>query len=412
MTNRALLPIAILLAGLVTAALLVMTRPQAERAEVQETTTRVDVSRARKTREPIRVSAHGTVQPAREVTLRPEVSGPVVWQSERLVPGGRFRAGEKLLRIDPRAYELAVEAHKADVARAEVELELEKGRQEVARHELELFREELSGRARSEALVLRKPQMENARATLEAARSDLARAELDLERTTLRAPFDAIVLEESVDSGQRVTPQTTIARLAGTDRFWVQVQVPASHLRWIEIPGVNSPEGSLARVTAEPAFGLPVEREGSVLQLLGDLDPAGRMARILVGIDDPLRLEEENYGPLPLLVNAYVDVTIHGKEIDDVFRVPRVALREGNEVWVVDDEDRLAFRPVDVVHRTERSVLVRSGLEDGDRIVLSRVATAVPGMKVVVDGTSPAVTEPSVSGEDASRSRPVPEDQA
>ncbi|MDT8342760.1 MAG: HlyD family efflux transporter periplasmic adaptor subunit, partial [Longimicrobiales bacterium] len=166
----------------------------------------------------------GTVVPARVVELHPRVSGEVVWVSGQLAPGGRLRQGETLLRLDTTDYELALQRLRTHLARAEADLAVEQGNQAIARREFELLGE-VVGEA-DQSLLLRKPQLDAARATVDGVQAEIARAEVELERTTLRVPFNALVRSRAVDVGARVTQSTVLATLVGTDTYWVEAAVP------------------------------------------------------------------------------------------------------------------------------------------------------------------------------------------
>ena len=388
-TLKILLPFGLIGAGAYVAVWLIQTRPKAARAPIRIQPTLVEVIPARKTRERIRIYQNGTVVAAQSVVLSPEVNGRVIEQSPELVPGGRFETGDIILKIDPRDYQYAVEQKKSEVENALSNLKEEGGRQIIAKREWNLLGEDLETTEAGRELALRIPHLRKARASLAAAGSALQDAELDLERTTIRAPFNAFVQRESVDIGQIVTQQTQLATLIGTDRLWVQVSTPIEQLQWIRIPGIHGPEGSKAKVIQKGGNStVLIEREGRVVRLLGDIQINTRTSRVLVAVDDPLGLEAKpGESSLPLLVGAFVDVEIEGIEVDDVFLVPWRAIREGVQVWIMDDNDRLAVRTVDILKsRPDDTVLVRDGLQEGDRIIVSPLSTPIPGMQLRVDG--------------------------
>jgi RND family efflux transporter MFP subunit len=394
------LPFVVLLAGVGALAALVLTKPEPARTEPKEKGVLVDVQQVHSGRHEIAVDAHGTVVAARKVRVQPQVSGQVRWQNDQLVPGGQLDEGEELLRIDQRDYRLAVENSRAQVSKAQVDLRLERGRKSVAEREWEMFAkdDEDQGNEGRRELALREPQVRAAKVALQSAKSALRRAQLDLKRTTLEAPFNALVLEENVDTGQVVGPQTTAATLVGTDRFWVRVAIPVDALPYIRIPGTGGhTKGAEVRIVHELGE-RPAERRGRVLRLLGDLDKAGSMARVLVSIDDPLGLEQ---GPdanprLPILLGSYVRVHIEAEPLDNVLEVPRAALREGDQVYVMNDDQRLQIQDVEIAWRRKNSVLISGGLEDGARVIVSGVPSAANGMLLRPsngeDG-SPAVAE-------------------
>lgn len=339
------------------------------------------------------VRAHGQVVPARRVVIGAEVPGRVRSVSEEFVPGGRYASGEVMLRLDPRDYALAVQSRQADVNRASLELQVETRRQEVAQREWESFgggdESPSSGSSvEGTSLALREPQRESAEVGVTAARSSAQQARLNLQRATVRAPFNAMVLAQQAEVGQYVGPGSPLVTLVGTDTFWVQVSLPVSALDRIRIADEG---GSSARVWME-VDGKKVEREGSVVRLLPDLDPAGSMARVLVEVVDPLRLSEDGAGEVPMLLGSYVTVDIAALPIDAAIELPRAAVREGNRVFVMTPEDTLALREVEVVWGRDNTVLVQDGVSDGERLVTSRVPAPVEGMKLR-ERAPPSATE-------------------
>jgi RND family efflux transporter MFP subunit len=321
-----------------------------------------------------RVLATGTVEGDKQVSLSALVAGEVVSTSDKLVPGGRFRTGQTILRVDPRDYELAVAQEGSRVQQARLELSMEEQRGETAVREWALLG---GGKDASEApLALRGPQLEAVKRSLEAAGSGLKRAELNLERTTLDAPFNAMVLSEMVEVGQLLSPGAAIVTLVGTDRFRVKVSVPVEQLRHVSIPGVDG-VGSMATVVQDLGAGGRIERTGRVMQLAGQLDPQTRTADLYVAIDDPLSGDG-----LPLLPGAFVTVDLEGKAVDGAIAVPRVAVVDGARVWTVSSDDRLVLREVTIGWQDGDTAFVVAGLDTGERVVVTLPALPVDGAQV------------------------------
>lgn len=377
---KVLFSLLLLVLAVMVAVRLVKTRPQARRASQTQRPPLVEVVTVRGGRERIDVSGMGTVVPSRKLVLQPEVSGTVLAFHPALVPGGRIGRGEEVIRIDPREYELAVEQQKANVERARVEMQLEEGRRTLAEAEWELFETDIPFTEAGKDLALRKPQLRNAEVNLANAMNGLRRAELNVERTVIFSPFNALVLEETVEKGQLVTPQSRLATLVGTDRFWVQTAIPLERIGWVRVRGKDGSRGSRARVIQETGSEGRIERRGEVVRFLADLDPVGRMARIIVAVDDPLGTGEDS--GVPLLLGSYVRVEIEGREREPVFSIPRAALREGNRIWLLGDDSRLEIREVDILWKAADRVLVHNMLHDGDRIIVSRIQTPVSGMQL------------------------------
>lgn len=375
-TLKVILPVLVTAAGIGTMMALVKTRPEPPRREATNEGLLVETQMLRAGDHEVHVRAQGVVAAAQQVIVSSEVGGRVRWQNDELVPGGRFTKGATVLRIDPRDYQLAVEARSADVNRASLELQLERGRQRVAEREWQAFGGE-TGEGEGRELALRRPQVETAQTAVRSAQSAVQQARLNLRKTTVTAPFNAMVVTENVDVGQLVGPTSQLATLVGTDEFWVRVSIPVENLSAIRLPRGDEP-GSEVRVWQEVGS-QRVERHGRVIRLLPDVDPVGAMARVLVAIDDPMADTEENAGSLPMLLGSYVTVEIDAAPLQNVVAVPRRAVREGDRVFVMND-DALSIRELSVVWRSEDTVFAREGVQGGESLIVSRVATPVDGM--------------------------------
>ena len=170
----------------------------------------------------------------------------------------------------------------------------------------------------------------------------------------------------------------------------MQVSVPVESLQWIRAAqsGETSAEGSPAKIIHDTGA-LLIEREGRVVRLLGDLETGTRTARVLVAIDDPLG--QSQLDSLPLLLGAYVRVEIEGPEIGDVFVLPRAAIREGDRIWLMGEDDTLVMRDLRILRsRPDDTVLVRDSLQEGDRIIISRIGTPLPGMRLAIESVESA----------------------
>ncbi len=381
---KVVLSILLLAAAVLFAARLIKTKPQAGRAPRIVKPPIVKVITVTSGAERIDVTGMGTVIPARLLTVQPEISGRVIGYHQGLTPGGRVAAGEEIVSIDARDYELALAQQRANVERARVEMRLEAGRRSLAEAEWKLFEGDVPFTEEGRYLALRKPQQRNAEISLESATSGLKKAALNVERTRIVAPFNALVIDEAVEMGQLITPQSRLATLAGTDQFWVRVAIPPERIDWVRFESGEGSPGSRAVITQETSGEARITREGRVLRLLGDLGSAGRMARVIVAVDDPL--DTRRGERLPLLLGSYVRVEIEGKEFQGVFTLPRAALREGSRIWILDGQSRLRIMEAEILWKTGESAYVRNPLSDGDRVIVSRLQTAVEGMELRLEG--------------------------
>ncbi len=388
-SSQRLAVLIILSASLAVTVSLVLLRPKPAKRAPKSPVTLVETLTIQPQSEKISVTAFGSIQADRTVQMQPQVSGRVVKLSDKMVLGGLVEKGELLLQIDDRDFLIAIEQAKAQLAKAEFDLRVEEGRQVVAKREWELLDPTIKATALGEELALRRPHLLEKKAALQSAKSKLAKAELDLERTHLRAPFDALVVSESVEVGQLLSMSSNVATLVGTDAFRVQVNLPYSSLKWVYIPQGPEDTGSLAIIKREIGGSGALQRYGHVIRLLGDLDPNGRMVRLLVRVDDPLGLKNDDIAASPLLLQTYVRVELLGPTLDDVYVIPRRAVRNGDKVWVMDEENRLEIKTIHIILGREDDVIVDRGVLPGDRLITSPLPTALPGLILkVADGPS------------------------
>jgi RND family efflux transporter MFP subunit len=381
---KVLLPFVAIAVGVVLFQILVKTKPEAARASTKRPAPLVEAITAQPSAERALIQGQGTVTAAQQIVLQPEIAGRLTELHPNLVPGGLLQQGEVAARVDARDYRLIVNQQEASLENARFNLQIEASRRAVAQREWELLGNALPATEEGKAVALRVPHERNAQATLRGAQSAVEIARHNLSRTTIPVPFNAIVQDERVDKGQLVNAQTQMATLVGTDTFWVQVNLPVERLGTFDLPGVTPGVTQGARATLRQNIGgQSVAREGRVLRLLGSLDPAGRMAQVIVEVQDPLRLK--GGGGLPLLLGAFVQVEIEGQTLDQVYKLPSRAVRAGDLAWVVDPQGALVHKPVQIIWAYQDHVLIR-GLSPGDRVITGGLAAPVPGMALRVEG--------------------------
>lgn len=322
-----------------------------------------------------RIVTQGTVEPAREIELRPQVGGRVTSLTSALVPGGYAEEGELLMTIEAEDYRHTLAQRKSELGQAEADLAVARGRHDAARAEYSRFGEELE--PENEALVVREPQLEAAKQRVDAAQAAVDQAQLDLSRTTVEAPFDAQIVRRDVNVGSQLSPNDTIARLIGAERYWVGLEVPLSKLRWLAIEGEDG-EGSTVRIRNQGAWPEGTYRSGHLFKKVGVLDDETRMARVLAEIPDPLARETEQANKPELVVGEFVEVTIEGKPIEDVVKLDRDYVREDDTIWVMD-AGKLRIRDAEIVVRDAEYAYISEGLSDGARVVTTQLSTVKDG---------------------------------
>jgi RND family efflux transporter MFP subunit len=381
--------IVIVALGYLTMKALNATAPEAKKREPKVMQVLVDVAPLTKANAEVRIEGMGLVVAAREVILKSQVKGQVIELSPHFLEGQHVSAGTVLARIESNDYQLQLEQAQGTLALREAELDLEMGYQRVAGREWELLGESGDVMAGSSSLALRKPQLKQAKAMQRSAQSAVDQAELDLSRTEIVAPFNAQVLEKSIEVGSLASDGGDIARLVATDKFYVRVSIPVNRVPVLEIPGGEA----LVSISGSESP-LP----GRMVSLLGDLDPDGRMARVLVEVDDPLGLKPENAERAKLLLGAYVSVDLIGHEMPDTFLIPRSTLHNGDNVWLRRPNSTLEIRPVSVLWKNRETVVIGAGLEEGEELITSSLSFAADGMAVtLVNDTesAPAAVSPS-----------------
>lgn len=388
-TKTVLLSLLILAAAAGITILIFSTEPEASReGATKKTAMLVNVQAVSSGIYQPEIIATGTVQPAQEVMLSPQVGGQITYRSPSFVPGELVRKGQLLLRINPADYENTLALRESELVQARTELELEQGQQNVARQDYQLLGDTLSEERRQ--LVLRQPQLQSVQARVKAAETAVQQARLNLQRTAIRAPFDAQIMARNANLGSQVSPGQMLGRLVGSDEYWVMVTVPTSKLRWLQFPEGQAKQGSRVRLYDETAWPDSSYREGQLYQLMGSLEGQTRMARVLVAVPDPLSEEEPR-----LMLGAFVEASIEGEVLPDVVRLNRDYLREDETVWVMQS-DTLDIREVDILMQDARYAYIESGLRAGDQVVTTNLSTVTEGAALRREGesaTSPDSTD-------------------
>jgi RND family efflux transporter MFP subunit len=396
MSSKALkliVPIVVLIVGVAAAALIASARKVPPRAERPPLGPLVEVMATEVADVPVTITGHGEVVPKVAVDVVPQVSGKVVSVSRSLVAGGFFSAGETLVAIEPRDYELAVERAQAAVARSLVTLQREEAEAEVARQEWDQLH---PGEEPPSGLVVREPQIRQAQAELEAAKADLAVAELNLERTRISVPFDGVVVSESVDVGQFVTMGARLAQVYGTETVEVRVPLGSREIAWFDVPSRSGGAGSKADVSA--TFGGTTSTwPARITRMEAQVDQSSRMVHVVAEVARPFDATDQRPALLP---GTFVDVTIFGRTIEDVVEVPRYAVHEGNQVWVYDD-GVMDIRAVEIARADRERSLISSGLEDGELVVLTSLDAVTHGMALRIANGENSPMQTSTGGERA-----------
>lgn len=378
---KGILPLALLGVAALAAITMIRNRPEAEIQPPQIAPPGVRVHAVALEDVDLSVISEGTVQPRTESELVPEISGRVISISPSFAEGGFFEEGDTLLEIDPFDYQQAVIAARSQLAQSRLRLAQEEAEAEIAQREWDEI-----GEGDPRALTLREPQLEDARAGVAAAEANLVRAERDLDRAEVRAPYAGRVRRKNVDVGQFVTMGNSVGTIYSVDVAEIRLPLPDAELAYLDLPlsyrGSDTRLGP--RVTVRTTFaGATHAWDGRIVRTESEIDPVSRMVHVVAEVMDPYSSGPDPNRP-PLAVGMYVDAEIEGRRFGRLAVIPRAALRGRDQVMLVDEESRLRFRTIDILRLTTSSIYVRDGLQTGERVAISTVDSPTDGMLVQV----------------------------
>ena len=373
---KAIITIAVLLAAVAAAAGIIMSRPMPEQLTDSETTSAIRAMTVVKESLRLKIRSEGTVTPKTQTNVIPEIKGRVTWLSPNLVVGGYFQAGDLLVTIDAADYEARTGLAQAQLLRAEAELEHKrfefKRLQQLIKDNL-VSQSNLENAARAHKI---------AKANVIESKINLAQAERDLGRTKITAPFEGMVRSESIDIGQFVQQGAPIASIYASDAVEVRLPIVNAQLAYLDPANLQRGEldpatAPMIRLTARYA-GTSFIWRGQLARTEGEIDAQSRMITAVA------RVRQDNQSPdvPPLQVGAFVAAEIEGQYLDDIVRLPRAALRPNSQVLIIDGDNRLRFRAVNVLRLENDFVIIDSGLESGEVVNLSPIQTVVDGMRV------------------------------
>ncbi|MDP0489881.1 MAG: efflux RND transporter periplasmic adaptor subunit [Verrucomicrobiota bacterium JB023] len=364
-----LLVLGLAIAGI---AILLATAPEAAKKEEEAIAApAVEVREVTAVEGGVEVRAEGIVESRQVVRLTTEVSGKVVEMSPSLRVGGRVSAGELLVQLEQGDYRTALEQAKASVAEAELNLKQEEARRAQALRDWEKL-----GRGEPGDLLVRVPQLASAKASLASAKAEVERARRNLERTVVRAPFDAIVREEEVERGAVLAVGSPVATLFSSQALDVILPVKLEDFALLRRDSQGNPIGS---VELEGTLGArKIVWPGRIVRTTGEVERSALTAGLVVAVE-PTDDEGELNLPPPGL---FVEARLEGEALPDAMMVPRSAVREGDRVAIVDEEDKLRFRNLTIVRSTADTVFATDGVTIGEQVIITRLNGPVEGMPV------------------------------
>jgi RND family efflux transporter MFP subunit len=330
------------------------------------------------------VGSQGKVQAAQTANLSAAVAGPVAWISSAMEAGGYVTEGETLLRLDASDYETMLARSEASVQQANAE-------SGHASREYDRMKELAEQRLASQSQLQDAQRLaEVSIARLADAEANHRQAQLDLQRTEIKAPFNAIVETREVELGQYVNRAQSIAVLYGANEVEVRVPLAIRQLGYLDIPlglqGELPPEQAPAVTLTGTYGGAEHHWEGTLVRIEASIDPNSNTVQTIIRVSQPTATIDwtsaEEIKAIPLPIGLYVHADIKGKTVDSLISLPRSVIRNNNQVLVVDAENKMYYREVDIFRLEEENVLISGGILPGERVCISPIQAVVDGMAV------------------------------
>jgi RND family efflux transporter MFP subunit len=371
-------PVMVLVVSIGVVGALSAAKPAPEKKEESQRLVSLYVDEVRSDEVTISVETQGEVRPKTEIDLIPQVSGRIVAISDSFAEGAEFTPGETLIKIDDTNYKLAVVRAEARVAEAKVAVQRELANAKIKEEHW------LDKRTTGEPTpyALNKPQVMEAEAKLLAAEADLKEARLNVARTEINVPFLGRVREKNIGIGQYVTAGTRLGRVFSTDIVEIRLPLTDAQLEELKLP-----MGFMADAFNAPAvqFTANVGNQqhtwsGHIVRTHASVDQQTRLIYAIAEVEDPYGLGSDSGAPMA--VGMFVHAEIAGVSSRSAMVLPRLALRNADKVYVINDQNRLEIRTVEIISTSEETVLVSNGVEVGDKVVTSTIPAAVDGMEV------------------------------
>ncbi len=347
------------------------------------------------------IETQGSVSPRTETTLVSEVSGQIKKVSPKFVVGGFFSKGEEILTIDPISYEVALLQAQARLDSAKARLIEEEARSKQAIKEWKL-----TGRSLKKApiLALRKPQLQLAKADVKAAEADVKNAQIKLQRTKIVAPYDAMIKSKLVDVGQYVSMGSQLAVSFAVDYAEIRLPIKEADLPYIDVPQIGRYMDRDEKTKQANAMGsqvlLAFKQNGKIKQWQthiirseGVVDQTSRVNYVVAQIDDPYGLLSSEIDHPIIPIGSFVRARISGSSLKGIISVPRIALRGANSLYLMDEDNTLKVVDVQIIRSDRDNIYVAEGLSENSQIILTKLPTAVAGMKL----RTTALSEPKRS---------------
>ena len=371
-------PIFIIIFGLAICSVLIFTKPVAKPEEIKRIPPIVQAEILSPESISMAIVSQGTVIPRTESQIYPEIAGRVIYVSPKLYEGSSFKKGDVLLKIDPKDYELSIKSAEANLAAAKTNYSIAKAESESAQEEWDKI-----GSGKATDLTLKKPQLAQAKSSVEAAEADLERLNRNLEKTEIKAPYDGLVRKKNIDIGTVIAPGYLLASVYATDYIEVKLPIPDEDLIFLDIPldGSGIDSDNQPTVLFKGIFGgKEITWEGSIVRMEAEIDPKNRMVILIGRVSKPYDISKHE---IPLRVGQFVEAEIVGKKFKNIYKINRDLIRNNNEVAIIDKADStIDFKVVNIIRYIDDIAFIDKGISSKTPICLTTLDVMYKGMKV------------------------------
>lgn len=321
----------------------------------------------------LELDSQGTARARDRLGLAFRAAGEVIEVSDNFANGAWVKQGEALVRLDPVPFELEVAQRRHELAAARLHLEQVQANAKIARR---------NPSRNATGFALQVPQLKEAEARVEVAQAALRKAESDLARATLAAPFSGRLEQVQVTEGQSVKAGQPLGQLFSSDRMEVRLPVPDEWLDLLAVFGAGPDQALEVPVTLEGRFGGKERQwQGTITRRESGIS-RNQMSWLIAEVD-------ADSGSVPLEPGVFLQARIQGRKLSDIAEIPRSAMISHNEVWLLDPSNRIHRREVTWIYRDDGSVYVSKGLQPGEQILNEGNSHLLEGSQVRVLEKSP-----------------------
>lgn len=383
MQKKLVIPLLIIIISLAGFYFLANAKAKPKQLPLEEKILVVDALKAIPQTVTITVDAMGEVKPQTSTQVVSQISGTIQSVSSLIKAGNYVEQGTILLRVDTRDFETQLKLAQADLISAKSQLAKEQGLSEAALIDWKKYQHKKKRSKAANDLALRKPQLAEAEARLQAANANLQQAKLNLSRTKVITPYSGIITQQLVDIGQYINIGTPLFTIVATGVAELEVSIPENKLQYLNLPNIkHSTHNNSSEVSIQHKLGSnSITRVGKLTRTTANLNPVTRSLKAIIEIEDPYSL---NSNQAPLLMGSFVEASIEGKSFNNIIVLPRHIIKSGNQIWVIDKNNRLQTKTIETLNIGSEYAYVTAGINKGEYICLNTITGELPGTKAKI----------------------------